>query len=217
MKELVTSFAILGFSVSPFFQTSSLGEGGAGTERKEVIAQESLDLTSRDQDSWVSEIMADNIRLTLYYLKGDVDGEIDWDEVREPFSVSFTLKPGEVFAFHDDVLPEFKEKVVKTTGASFQADEGFKTDGYLFGDGVCHLASLMNRVASEAGLRVTAVNHDFRLIPGVPKEFGTAIYYLEGDSFTSQLQNLYIENIFDFSVDFTIQINQQQVKSVAAK
>lgn len=219
MKELIAAFAVFGFSLNPFFGTN-VPEGEKLVAEKRVLAQASLDLTLRNEDSWVSQVMADNILLTLYYLgreTGEASDEIEWEKIREPFSVSFTLKPGEVFAFHQDVFPEFQEKVAKTTGATFHSNEGFKSDSYLFGDGVCHLASLMNQVASEAGLKVTATNHDFWPIPGVPQEFGTAIYYLEGNSSGNRQQNLYIENTFDFSVKLALLANKQQIKMVAAK
>ena len=214
MKSLMIGLTTLGFSVSPFFQSPSLPSGEKiAVEERPVLAEKSLDLTTRNEDSWVSRVMADNILLTLHFLKGDVGGEIDWERVREPFSVSFTLEPGEAFAFHQDVLPEFEGKTVKTTGAIFHSDQGFKSDGYLFGDGVCHLASLMNWVASEAGLGVTAVvNHDFWPVPEIPREFGTSIYYLEGESSTNQLQNLYLENTFNHPIIFIFAIDSQEVK-----
>lgn len=218
MKELVVGLTAFGFSVSPFFQPPShLPEGVTRrevvAEKGQVLAEKSLDLTTRNEDPWVSEVMADNILLTLHYLKEDLKKEVVWEEIRKPFSASFALEPGEVFAFHQDILPEFEEKAVKTTGATFHSDQGFKSDGYLFGDGVCHLASLMNWVAVEAGLRVgAAVNHDFWPVPGVPQEFGTAIYYLEGSSSSSQLQNLYLENVFDFPVEFVFIVDNQQVE-----
>jgi hypothetical protein len=162
--------------------------------------------------------MADNILLTLHYLKGDVGRKVDWNRIREPFTAFFSLEPGQVFAFHQDVLPEFEGKVAKTTEATFHSDQGFKSDGYLFGDGVCHLASLINWVASRSGLKVVAaVNHNFRPIPGIPQEFGTAIYYLESSVSSNKLQNLYIENVLDFPVLFVFKIDQQQIKLIAAR
>lgn len=216
MKEIVTGLTIFGLSIfSPL--KAYLPGGDRVVEKNEILAQQSLDLATRSSDPWVSQIMADNILLTLHYLKGDIK-EFDWEKIRQPFSVSFILASREVFAFHQDVLPEFQGKVVKTTGATFHSREGFKSDGLYFGDGVCHLASLMNWVASEAGLRVTAkTNHDFLPVPGVPKEFGTAIYFLEGNTSTNQLQNLYIENPFDFSVEFMVFLDNQTVGLVISK
>lgn len=217
MKEIIAGLTMLGLSILSPLKTYLPGEDGV-VEKNEILAQESLDLTTRATDSWVSQVMADNILLTLRYLKGDVGEEVDWEASREPFSVSFTLGPGEVFAFHQDVLPEFEKKLVKTTGATFHSHEGFKSDGYLFGDGVCHLASLMNWVASQAELKVTAkINHDFLPVPGVPKEFGTAIYYIKGNTSSNQLQNLYIENPFDFPVEFIFLADSQEVKLIISR
>lgn len=217
MKEILASLTILGLSIfSPL--KAFLPGGGRVVEENEILAQESLDLNTRAPDAWVSQIMADNILLTLHYLKGDREKEIDWEKARLPFSVTFTLAPGEAFAFHKDILPEFKDKVVKTTGATFHSSEGYKSDGYLFGDGVCHLASLMNWVASQAGLKVTArVNHDFFPVPDVPREFGTTIYYLEDNTSTNQLQNLYIENLFDFPVEFVFLVDNQRVELIISR
>jgi len=81
---------------------------------------------------------------------------VNWNEVEAFTSYEVVLKPGEVFAFHEDVLPQFNHKVIKTTHTHFNSQEGFKSDGYLIGDGVCHLASLINWAAKDAGLKVTA-------------------------------------------------------------
>jgi hypothetical protein len=113
------------------------------------------------------------------------------------------LQPGQVFAYHDAVLPEFAGKVVKTTNAHFDASEGFVSDGYLYGDGVCHLASLMNWSARDANLEVVSlVNHDFAHIPEVPREYGVSIYSAGGASVASEKQNLYIRNNLDTAVSF---------------
>jgi hypothetical protein len=69
--------------------------------------------------------------------KGD---KIDWNKVREDRTYTLTLKPGETFAFHDIVLDKYKGKITKTTNAHFDLAMGFKSDGRLQGDGVCHLA-----------------------------------------------------------------------------
>jgi len=69
---------------------------------------------------------------------------------------TFSLNPGEVFAFHANVLPEFENPVI-TMNSKFYIEEGYKAIGGLGGNGVCHLASLINWVGSEAGLEVTAL------------------------------------------------------------
>jgi vancomycin resistance protein YoaR len=119
---------------------------------KEILASQTIDLAKRDKNSFVNQVFKDNILLALSHLD------------------SFVLQPGEVFAFHDNFLDEYEDKVVKTVGSEFNANEGYRSSGLVVGDGVCHLASLMNWVASESGLAVQAeVDHDFRSIPGVPK------------------------------------------------
>jgi vancomycin resistance protein YoaR len=112
-----------------------------------------------------------------------------------PSTYEVVIKPGETFAFHDDVNPLYSGKLVATTNAHFNAVEGFKSDGYLVGDGVCHFASLINWAARDAGLTVIApTNHDFANIPQVPKQYGTSIYYTPGEPSVNQMQNLYVVN-----------------------
>lgn len=180
----------------------------------QVLTKNILSLTNRQSDPWVNEVFADNIVLTLRYLKGDVNEKTnhDWEKIREPFEVSFSLKPDETFAFHNDALPEFKGKVVKTTSATFNWQQGFRGDGWLIGDGVCHLASFINEVAQEAGLTVlTLTNHNFASIPDVPREFGTSIFYMPGNTSGNARQNLYITNNQDREVTFTFEVSQEKV------
>jgi hypothetical protein len=111
----------------------------------------------------------------------------------------------EVFAFHGNVLPEFANPSV-TTNSRFFIEEGYKSVAGLGGNGVCHLASLINWTASEAGLEVLALaNHNFALVPGVPKEYGTSIRS------QNKNQNLYIKNNFNFPVTFEFKVDDQMV------
>ncbi len=175
-------------------------------QQEVVLAGHLLDLTIRDEDPKANQGFADNILLALHYLKGDVkSSKIDWDWARRPFEVSFVLQPGEVFAFHKNVLSEYSDPVI-AINSEFLTTEGYKSVWGLGGNGVCHLASLMNWVASEAGLKVMAPNgHNFAPIPGVPKEYGTSIRS------QSPNQNLYIINSYDYSVSFSFEISNQKV------
>lgn len=173
--------------------------------QNQLLARHEMSLTDRYPIPSVSKVFADNILLTLDYMSGMVkdSGQIDWNTVRKPATYEFTLQPGEVFAFHDDVLPEFAGKKIITTNAHFDASEGFEYDGDLYGDGVCHLASLMNWVARDAGLEVVAPTpHNFAVIPGIDAKYGTAIYYEAGDTSANEAQNLYIKNTLDKPVQF---------------
>lgn len=170
----------------------------------DVRAVRQFSLADRYPDPWVSNVFRDNILLTLDYMSGRVPdkSKIDWSAVEKAQTYSFTLKPGEVFAFHDKVLPEYQGKVAKTMEARFNSYDGFKSDGWLVGDGVCHLASMIYWVALDAGLAAAApTNHNFANIPEVPKQYGVSIFY--GDV----SQNLYITNTlgkpvtFDFAYD----------------
>lgn len=147
--------------------------------------------------SFMAETMRDNILLTTAYMRGIVHdrSNIDWNEVRKPFEYTFTLKPGEVFTFQKDVLPEYESSVVKTIDVNFGAQDGYKHDGYLMGDGVCHLASILYKAAKDAGIHAYApTNHDFMPIPEVEREYGVSIYSIPGEKTANAMQNLYIKN-----------------------
>lgn len=184
------------------------------TPASTVLGDQAFSLEKRYANTYVNDVFKDNILLTLAYLRGmQKTDNPNWKLIQQPFTYSFTLKPGEVFAFHEDVLPQFEGKVVKTTTAHFSSDEGFRSDGYLVADGVCHLASLINEAASHAGLEVVApTNHDFAVIPEIPKQFGTAIYFMPGEKGTNALQNLYVRNNKDKPVDVVFDYHNSELK-----
>src|SRR6266571_9131902 len=162
-----------------------------------VLAVREMPMNDRYPVQVVSDVFRDNILLTISYLSGATkQGQpVDWNAVRKPFTYDLTLKPGEVFAFHDDVLSAYAGKKITTTHVHFGPGDGFVSDGYLYGDGVCHLASVMNWAARDAGLQVESPTpHDFTNIPDVPKKYGTAIYSDGGKGMENELQNLYITN-----------------------
>jgi len=159
-----------------------LGTSSVRTER-------TFSLTDRYPDAWVNDVFRYNILHTL--------------DLMNSKSYSFTLNPGQVFAFHEDVLPQFEGKVTATMHAHFNYTDGFKSDGYLTGDGVCHLASFIYWVAKDAGLAALApTNHNFAHIPEVPEEYGVSIFFLPGAHDSNAQHNLYITNTFDKPVQF---------------
>ena len=167
------------------------------THTNKVLSQATYSLSNRYGDPYVNNVFSDNILLTLAYMGGKVKkGEtISWDTVKAPSVNKLILEPGQTFAFHDNTLDKYKGKVVSTTNAHFVTSEGFKSDGWLVGDGVCHLASFMHVVSKNAGLQSEApTRHDFATIADVPKEHGVSVYYSPDNSSTSTLQNLYITN-----------------------
>jgi len=164
------------------------------TTAEQLLSQHSLSLGDRYAVPSVNAVFRDNILLTLAYLSGTVKNpsQINWDSLHKSFTYTLLLQPGEVFAFHDAILPEFAGKKIVTTNAHFDGSEGFVSDGYLYGDGVCHFASLINWVAQDAGLKVVAPTpHNFAKIPGIDPKYGTAIYAGAPE------QNLYVENTLD--------------------
>jgi len=198
MNLILGLFIILntGGLVSPDFL-----DPGRGT----TIVSRTISLEYRYPTESVSKIFKENILLNLAYLDGRVDSseDINWDEIDNSFKSEFTLMPNETFAYHDAVLPKYEDKIAITTNAHFNSQDGFKSDGYLFGDGVCHLASLINWAARDADLEVEAPsNHDFASIPEVPKEYGVAIYYNPNNKATGARENLYITNNKSVPVSF---------------
>jgi hypothetical protein len=178
----------------------------ANNLNQKVLASREIDMDYRYGVPSVSQVFKDNILLNIAYLDGRVTSasQIKWEEIDQPFHSEFTLNPNEAFAYHDAILPEYKDKVVVTTNARFNKQDGFKTDGYLYGDGVCQLASLINWAARDAQLEVTQfTNHDFAAIPEVPKQYGVAIYLDPANKASSARKNLYIVNNQSQPVTFT--------------
>ena len=167
-----------------------------------ALSEVSYSLKNRYSNSFVNDVFADNILLTIAYLDGMVKKgqNVPWKAVEAQKEARFSLKPGETFAFHDTVLDKYKGKVALTTNAHFNSLEGFKSDGWLIGDGVCHLASFMYVAAKDADLDVEAPTaHDFAVIPNIEKKDGVSIYS------ESQLQNLYITNNKNTPISFVFE------------
>lgn len=182
---------------------------------KYLLAQQEMSLSDRYPNFFVNDVFRNNILLNLAYMANRVSNasNIEWDEITRPFSYEFRLNPNQTFAFHDSIEDKYKQALVKTTNAHFNAREGFKTDGYLFGDGVCHLASLINWTAKEAGLLVEApTNHDFANIPDIPKEYGVSIYSNPFSKASNALQNLYITNNKDKPIAFRFEYADDKIK-----
>lgn len=180
-----------------------------------VIASHEISLENRYEIKSVSDVFKDNILLNLAYMEEKVKSKdkINWDEIKKPFKYEFKLEPNKTFAFHDDVLDEYKGKVAVTTKAHFNSDEGFKTDGYLFGDGVCHLASLLYWVAKDAKLDAKApTNHDFAVIPEINRENGVSIYSSPQSIGSNAQQNLYITNNKGKAITFKFEYNEDKLK-----
>ncbi len=188
--------------------------------KPEVLASSQMSMEYRYPVASVSKIFKENLLLNLAYMDGRVTNakDINWTEVVKPFSSEFTLKPTETFAFHNAVLPEYKDSVVVTTKARFNQQDGFKTDGYLYGDGVCQLASFINMAARDASLEVVQyTNHDFAAIPEVPKQYGVAIYLDPNNLASSGRKNLYVTNNQDKPVTFRFDYDGVDLKVTVSK
>ena len=187
---------------TPQVPISPLGQNFASEVR---LSDVNYSLQNRYTNTYVNDVFSDNILLTLAYMRGKVKkGDvIAWDQVRSPFVYKLQLKPGQTFAFHDRVQGEYLGPELVTTNAHFNSGEGFRSDGWLVGDGVCHLASFINVAARHAGLDVEApTRHDFAKIADVPKEYGVSIYYDPNGVGNSERQNLYITNNKSYPIEF---------------
>lgn len=187
----------------------------------QLVATRSMSLDNRAMPgSLMSEVMEDNILLTIAYMRRIVPNraQVDWEAVRKPFTYSFELKPGETYAFQKDVLPEYAGSVAKTIDVNFGYADGYKNDGYLVGDGVCHLASLFYWAAKDAGLNALApTNHNFMAIPEIPREYGVAIYSQPGSAEANAQQNLYVKNDTSEVVTFEISYDGDKLTTKVLK
>lgn len=173
---------------------------------RQPIATHEISMSRRYADPFVSNVFKENILLTIAYGRGiaAVGKPVDWKLVDEPFHWTFTIEPDQVLSYHDTLLSQYEGARVFTP-AHFWGEEGFKSDGWLIGDGTCQLASLMRWVAEDSHVAVEArVNHDFAAIPEVPKAMGVSIFSKNAE------QNLYIKNTsgrpIEFSFDYSGEI-----------
>jgi hypothetical protein len=213
-EKLLSLVTAVVFAASPV-QGNLFANPLAPEQQQHILAVHEMPLNDRYHNPIVSDVFKDNILLTLSYFSGTTkQGEpVNWDTVRKPFTYDLVINPGEVFTFQDAALPEYQGKKITTTHVHYGASDGFRSDGYLYGDGVCHLASLMNWAAKDAGLDVVApTNHDFANIPDVPKQYGVAIYTDGKNDATSQRENLYIENNKDKPVHFVFNYQDNVLK-----
>lgn len=173
------------------------------------LGQRELSLANRHANSRVNEIFKNNILLNLAYLNGTVTSkaDLDWNNVSQMKDFSFTLQPGETFAYHDHVLAKYQDSLAITTKSHFSAAEGYLFSGFLYGDGVCHLASVINWAAQDAGLEVVRTKaHSIAKIPDVPDEYGVSIYTIAGQKNSGVNNNLYISNNKTQPVEFRFSV-----------
>lgn len=213
-QTLLSFLTVVVFATSSGQNSLNVAPAVADAQRH-VLAIHVMPLNDRYPNPIVSDVFKDNILLTLSYFSGKTKqgDKINWENIRKPFTYDLELKPKEIFAFHDGILSTYKDKRVVTTPVHFGPSDGFLSDGYLYGDGVCHLASIINWTAKDAGLTVYApTNHDFAHIPDVPKQYGVAIYSDGQKDLTSGMQNLYIENNKEKPVHFIFNYQNNSLK-----
>ena len=201
MLNLLISTALsLSLLITPV--STEAGISGQLTSQEIVLASESLDLSNRYPVLSVSEGFKENILTAVSYFNQEASA-----------SGGLILQPGQVFAFHRNIAPEFRQFTIITQPSGFLAKDGYKVVAGLAGNGVCHLASSMNLAAQEAGLEVTApANHNFAKIPGIDPKYGTSIKFLPNGGANTERQNLYIRNIFDFPVEFRFVLEGENLK-----
>lgn len=162
------------------------------------LAAESINLDNRYPVESVSKGFKENILIALGYLASQGEALQQGEALRDGFSLK--LMPGDVFAFHNKgILPQYVSDKIITQESDFTTRTGYKVVAGLGGNGVCHLASLINWTASEAGLEVASpTSHNFAKIPGIDEIYGTSISTRNSPA----KQNLYVRNTFDFPIRF---------------
>ena len=213
IRKKIQLLALLPIPLSTFL--GNFGDLISPQANDHLLASKEMRLDNRWPNSFVNGVFKDNILLNLAYLEGKLQPQrnVNWDEVKKESEFEFKLEAGKTFAYHEDVLEKYQGSVVKTTNAHFNAQEGFKTDGYLFGDGVCHLASLMYWAAKEAGLEAEApTNHNFAKIEDIPQEYGVSIYSNPKSYGSHAQQNLYITNNKGKPISFKFEYTEDKVK-----
>lgn len=198
------------------FPTTASGQLQFYSEQPQaVISARSMSLNKRYGHDLPENVYKDNILLNLAYLAGTVHSknDINWDKLKQPFTMQFSLEPGQRFAYHDVIDPQYKDNVAITAHTNFGAGDGYKYEGGLYGMGVCHLASLIHWAALDAGLEsIAPSNHDFYPIPEIPKQYGVAIFNSPDSKAASEKQNLYIKNNLDSKVNFKFDFDGVNLK-----
>lgn len=182
----------------------------AMTSPEKILASRQISLETRYAVKSVNDVMKKNILLNLAYLSGEVKSkaDINWDELLKSKEYTLVLRPNETFAFHDSVLEEYKGTLVATTNAHFNSKEGFLSDGYLVGDGVCHFASIIYWAAKDAGLdALRTKSHSIAKIQEVPDEYGVSIYVDPSSGYGAR-NNLYITNNKEHDVKFRFEYTE---------
>jgi hypothetical protein len=203
------------FTQAEFPTTASAQLKTEASQAQTILGSRSMSLNMRYGYDVPENVYKDNILLNLAYLSGTVKSknDINWDALKQPTSIKFTLKPGERFAYHDLIDPQYQDNVVVTAHTNFGAGDGYKFEGGLYGMGVCHLASLIHWAALDAGLEsIAPSNHDFYAIPEIPKEYGVAIYASPDAVSSSVRQNLYIKNTLDSEITFKFDFDGNNLK-----
>lgn len=199
--------SLLTFSAIPFASGVLVPEAQI---RQAQIGSRTMSLNNRYGYELPDNVYKDNILLNLAYISGRVKSknDINWDELHKPFGFQFSLEPGQRFAYHDLIDQKYQDNVVLAPHTNFGAGDGYKYADGLYGMGVCHLASLINWAAKDAGLEsIAPTNHDFYSIPEIPKEYGVAIYNSPDAVEASKQQNLYIKNTLDSKVTFRFEFD----------
>lgn len=92
----------------------------------EQVTTGTMSLTDRAKNSWVNTVFKKNILLTLSYLAAGESGKKHLSMPANTYQYDVVLKPNEVFAFHSDVLPKYKNKVIKTTNATIMVGKAIQ-------------------------------------------------------------------------------------------
>jgi hypothetical protein len=209
MNQILTAILALFLVVKPV-NNLPVAIPIAMTNPEKILASRQISLETRYAVKSVNDVMKKNILLNLAYLSGEVKSkkDINWDELLKSKEYTLVLRPNETFAFHDSVLDEYKSTLVATTNAHFNSKEGFLSDGYLVGDGVCHFASIIYWAAKDAGLdALRTKSHSVAKIQEVPDEYGVSIYVDPSSGYGAR-NNLYVTNNKEHDVKFRFEYKE---------
>lgn len=210
----------LSFTQAEFPTSASAQLRSEASYAQSELSSASMSLNNRYGYDLPENVYKDNILLNLAYIEGTVKtkSDINWEGLKKPHSFNLSLEPNQVFAYHDLIDPAYLNQNIKSVHTNFGAGDGYKLEGGLYGMGVCHLASLMNKAALNAGLEsIAPTNHDFYPIPEISKEYGVAIYNSPDAPAASEKQNLYIRNNTNSQVAFKFDFDGINLKISVVK
>lgn len=160
---LVRCGVISGAAVAGAFLEKPDGAQAQSLPERQLLTTRMMSLGNRHLSSEINAIWAKNILLAVSRISPLDAGRLKEDPT---FLGSIQMVPDAEFSF------------VKEAGPTLTEKDGFLSDGILPGNGVCHLASLINWAledASISGIEINNVVPHSAPIPGIPNNRAVSI------------------------------------------